>query len=317
MSERGTAMQGREPQAAFLFPGQGSQRAGMGRDVYESWGQARAVFDEVSLAAGLDVAAACFDASGQALRSTGAAQPALLAVELACAAVLTRSGVEPAAVAGHSVGEFAAWTVSGAMGRADTARLVARRGRLMEEAAQARPGSMAAILGMDAAQVGQLCRDTSAAGTVVPANFNCPRQVVISGESAAVLEVVQVAIQRGAKARPLAVAGGFHSPLMGEAAERFAEALGEVEVFDPAVPVAANATADWVRDAAQVKAAAAAQMTSPVLWEGCVRRLLDRGVRRFYEVGPGNVLAGLLKRIDARAEVVSAGEANALRRIIG
>ncbi|UCH33518.1 MAG: ACP S-malonyltransferase [Armatimonadota bacterium] len=302
---------------AFLFPGQGSQRPGMGRDVYERWEAARAVFDEVSQAAGFDVAAACFEESGQTLESTAAVQPAMLAVELGCAAVLDEAGVEPAAAAGHSLGEFAAWTVCGAMTRADVASLVALRGRAMEEAAQRRPGAMAAILGLEHADVEAVCADASGAGVVVLANFNCPGQVVISGDRAAVQEAIRLAARRGGKARALPVAGAFHSPLMAPAAERFAEALGEVKVFDPAPPAAANATGDWVRSAAEVRAAAAAQMTSPVLWENCVGRLLDQGIRRFYEVGPGNVLAGLMRRIEPGAEVIPAGDDESLRRITG
>ena len=305
---------GRE--AGFLFPGQGSQHAGMGRDVYDAWPQARAVFDEVSRTAGFDLRAACFEESGRPLESTAVAQPALLAVELSCAEVLTRAGVEPAAVAGHSLGEFAAWSICGAMDRGQVAALVAQRGRLMAEAAHERPGSMAAILGLDPQEVTELCQRASRAGVVTPANFNCPGKVVISGEMAAVQLAVQLAGERGAKGRMLPVAGGFHSPLMARAAERFAPALGEVNALDPGVPVAANATGDWVRSVAAVKAAAAAQMTSPVLWENCVRKLLGAGIRRFYEVGPGNVLAGLVRQIDASAEVIAAGDAEALKQIV-
>lgn len=308
--------------AAFLFPGQGSQRPGMGRDVYDTWSAARAVFDQVSEAAGFDVAAACFQesagapAAGRALESTASAQPALLAVELSCAEVLKQSGVEPAAVAGHSLGEFAAWAVCGAMERADVARLVAYRSRLMEQASERHPGSMAAILGLGASEVEELCREGGEAGVVTPANFNCPGQVVISGEKAGVQLAMRLAAERGAKARLLAVAGGFHSPLMAEAAERFAEAVGEVNAFDPGVPLVANATGDWVCTADGVREAIARQMTGPVLWEACMRKLLGAGVRRFCEVGPGNVLAGLLKRIDATAHTVPAGDAGALRRIL-
>jgi len=302
--------------AAFLFPGQGSQRPGMGRDVYESWQACHAVFDEVSRAAGFDVRAACFEESGRALESTAVTQPALLAVELSCAQVLRDAGVQPAAVAGHSLGEFAAWAVSGALAQADVARLVAHRGRLMEQAAQEHPGAMAAVMGLETPDVVQLCREAARQGVVVPANFNCPGQVVISGEKAAVQVAMQLASKRGAKTQLLPVAGGFHSPLMAEAAERFAVALGEVNALDPAVPAVANATGDWVRSAGEVTTAAANQMISPVLWESCMRKLLDAGLRRFYEVGPGNVLARLVKRIDAAAQVTAAGDADALRRAV-
>ncbi|HUT75874.1 MAG TPA: ACP S-malonyltransferase [Armatimonadota bacterium] len=303
--------------AAFIFPGQGSQRAGMGRDVCQTWEQAREVFDQVSRATGFDVAEACFEQSGRALESTAVAQPALLAVELACAAVLRRGGVRPAAVAGHSLGEFAAWVACEAIEQADAARLVALRARVMERAASDRPGAMAAILGLEAAQVEELCRQAARAGVVVPANFNAPGQVVISGEKEAVQLAARLAGERGAKTRWLAVAGGFHSPLMAPAAERFAAALGEVNASEPQVPVAANATGELVRTADEVRAAAAAQMTGAVRWESCVRRLLSLGLRRFYEVGPGNVLAGLVRRIEPAAEVVAAGDADSLRRIVG
>jgi [acyl-carrier-protein] S-malonyltransferase len=202
------------------------------------------------------------------------------------------------------------------MAQADVARLVAQRGRLMEQAAQKHPGAMAAVMGLESPDVAALCREAARQGVVVPANFNCPGQVVISGEKAAVEAAMQLAAQRGAKTRLLEVAGGFHSPLMAQAAERFAVALGEVSVSDPAVPVVANATGDWVRSAAEVNTAAGNQMMSPVLWESCMRKLLDAGLRRFYEVGPGSVLAGLLKRMDTAAQVIAAGGADALRRAV-
>jgi [acyl-carrier-protein] S-malonyltransferase len=303
-------------QAAFLFPGQGSQRAGMGQDVHRAWPEARAVFAEISAAAGFDVAAACFDASGTDLQSTAVAQPALLAVELSCAEVLRLAGVGPAAVAGHSLGEFAAWAVSGAIARADMASLVVQRGRLMEKEAVEHPGAMAAILGLGAVEIEDICGEAARAGIVVPANLNCPGQVVISGETSAVEVAMRLAQDRGARARALPVAGAFHSPLMAEAAEQFAECIQQVAAVDPKVPVVANATAEWVTTAAELKSAAAAQMTSPVLWESGMRRLLDKGINKFYEVGPGNVLSGLLRRIDPSARVVPAGDAESLRRIV-
>lgn len=301
---------------AFLFPGQGSQRPGMGRDLYDRWAQARAIFDDVSRVAGGDIAAACFEESGRALESTAVAQPALLAVELSCLAVLRDAHVRPAAVAGHSLGEFAAWAACGALEQSDVIRLVVIRARLMEQAAGARPGAMAAIIGLETVQVERVCREASGVGLVVPANFNGPGQVVISGETAAVEAAMRFAMQRGAKARLLPVAGAFHSSLMSEAAERFARALGEVNAFGPAAPAVANATGDWVKTAADVRAAAAAQMTSPVRWESCMRKLLERGIRRFCELGPGSVLAGLTRRMDSSVKVMPADSADGLKQIM-
>lgn len=303
-------------EAAFLFPGQGSQHPGMGRDVYDCWAASREVYDEVSRAAGFDVRGACFDIEGVGLQSTAIAQPSLLAVELSCAQVLLDAGVRPVAVAGHSLGEFAAWAVSEAIRRADVASLVARRGQLMEKEAAEHPGTMAAILGLDARDIEDVCGEAARAGVVVPANLNCPGQVVISGEPAAVRLAARLAGERGGKARFLPVAGAFHSPLMAEAAETFAECIQEMAAFDPTVPVVANATAEWVATATEVKGAAAAQMTSPLLWEASMRKLLDKGINKFYEVGPGNVLGGLLRRIDPSAQAVPAGDAASLRRIL-
>ena len=297
---------------AFLFPGQGAQRVGMGRALCERFAASRRVFEEVNAALGMDLSALCFEGPEEELRRTVNAQPALLTVSVAALRALEARGVSGSFAAGHSLGEFSAWVASGALALADALPLVRLRAEVMDKAATQAPGAMAAVIGLEEEHVARICQLASSLGTVVPANFNAPDQVVISGGQAAVQRAGELAVEAGAKVVPLSVSGAFHSPLMAAAAEQFAEAVEKVKLATPRMPVAANATADLVRTEGQVRAAMAAQMTSPVLWRRSMERLRAEGARRFLEIGPGKVLAGLMRRIAPGAQVVSVEEPGAV-----
>jgi [acyl-carrier-protein] S-malonyltransferase len=300
---------------AFVFPGQASQRAGMAAALLGEVQGAAALFREAGEVLGLDLAAACTQGDDALLTRTDIAQPALLTTCCAWLAGLRARGVKASLLAGHSLGEFSAWVGAGVVVFREAVRLVRRRGELMEEAGRRRPGGMVAILGLPDEQVLALCEGARAAGVVVAANFNCPGQVVVSGEAAA-LEAVKRATQAaGGKTIGLRVSGAFHSPLMEDAALAFAGLVKDLPLCDPEVPVVANATAEVVTTAEGVRAAMAAQMTSPVLWTDSVRRMIGMGVRRFVEVGPGQVLTGLVRRISADVQTFTVGAPEALAAV--
>jgi [acyl-carrier-protein] S-malonyltransferase len=297
---------------AFVFPGQGAQTVGMGRDLFENSPAARAAFAAVDAACGFSVSALCFDGPDERLKETRFTQPALYAVHVAALAACREAGLEPDAVAGHSIGEYAALVAAGALSVDDGARLVALRGAAMARAGAASPGTMAAVLGLDADTVRAVCAATT--GVVVPANDNAPGQIVISGQSDAVAAASVALKAAGAKrVLPLAVSGAFHSPLMEPAAHELRAALTTASVHDPALPVVANITADFVGTAAQVRENLAAQVAGPVRWVESVQRLAAAGVAEFVECGPGSVLAGLIKRIAPEAVTWSAGDTAAVR----
>jgi [acyl-carrier-protein] S-malonyltransferase len=289
---------------AFIFPGQGSQAVGMGRDLYDSSPAARAVFDLADATLGLPLAQLCFEGPEEALTLTENAQPALLTMSVALLAALAGGleairpfvARESAAVAGHSLGEYSALVAAGALDFATALRLVRRRGELM---AAAREGGMAAILGLDEAALEQACRLASGAGDeVVIANYNAPGQLVISGAAAAVERASALAKELGAKrVVPLKVSAAFHSPLMRPAAEGLRPAIEQADVAEACVPVVANVTAAPLRQANELRAELIAQVTAPVRWIASVQYLAAAGADTFVEVGPGTVLAGLVKRI--------------------
>lgn len=302
------------PKLAFVFPGQGAQAVRMGHDLYEHSSAARAAFEAVDAACGFSVSALCFDGPDAALKETRNTQPALFAVSVAALAACREGGLEPAAVAGHSIGEYAALVAAGALSVSEGAKLVAARGAAMADAAAARPGTMAAVLGLDPATVAEACRMVNSVGVVVPANLNAPGQVVISGETNAVAEVTNLLKEKGAKrVLPLAVSGAFHSPLMEPAAEMMAKALADAVVEDPNLPIVANVTADYERTAAEVRANLTAQVAGPVRWTETIERLVADGYTTFIECGPGSVLAGLIKRIAPDAVTCSVGDTASLR----
>jgi [acyl-carrier-protein] S-malonyltransferase len=292
----------------FLFPGQGSQLVGMGRDFAEALPWARDLYSLASEMLGFDLADVCFNGPEEALRQTRATQPALVVHGVIAARLLREKGIVPALAAGHSLGEYSALIACGALSFEDGLALVRERSRLMSEAGSKHPGAMAAIVGLRAAEVEAACREAADAGPVQPANFNSPDQTVISGSREAVAKAMEIAKAKGAKrAIELAVSGAFHSPLMDGAARDFEPLVRGTAFRKPAFPVVQNATAAAADDPAAMREAASAQMTHSVRWVETVQAMIGAGVTTFYEAGPGRVLAGLVKRIDGNAAVIPCG----------
>lgn len=304
----------------LLFPGQGSQKPGMGRDLAEAFPSARSVYDAVDSAIGVSVSSLSFDGPADELTLTHNAQPALLAHGAAVWAVVRdRLAGSVRATAGHSLGEFTAYHAADALDVAVAARVVRRRGELMLESGRARPGTMAAIIGEPSPSIEEICAQaTSGSELVVPANYNAPGQVVISGDAAAVERASALARAAGAKlAVPLNVSGAFHSPLMAPAAAGLAEALAGVPFADPRVPVYANVDARPVRDRSRAAALLTAQLTAPVRWADVVRHLVaDFPHAVFVEMGPGAVLTGLVKKIARTAITRTCGTVADVDRLL-
>jgi len=281
---------------AFMFPGQGSFEPGMGRDIAEAEPEAMAVFDAGSKASGLDLRRICFAGSHEELMETDVQQPALVTTCLAINAALRSRGVKPDFVVGHSVGEFSALGAAGSIGLSDAIALVRERGLAMAAAARERPGSMAAILGLADEVVETLCKKIH---NVWPANYNCPGQLVISGETPAVDECCSEAQHEGARrAVRLRVSGAFHSPLVAHAAERLRPAIDRIDFKIPTAAFMSTVTAK-LEDVQRYRTLLLEQLTAPVRFTQAASELIGHGVTTFVEVGPGNVLSGLLKRIDS------------------
>jgi [acyl-carrier-protein] S-malonyltransferase len=296
----------------LLFPGQGAQYLGMGRDLAERFPAARDIFERADLALGAPLTRIMWEGPEEELTATHNAQPAILTHSVAARAAVLDRLPSVSLGAGHSLGEFSAYVAAGAIAFEDAVRAVRRRGELMYQCGQERPGTMAAILGLGDEAVEAVCREASTeGGDCVPANFNGPGQVVISGDEAAVRRAMELAREAGAKrALPLNVSGAFHSPLMALAEAGLQEHLMGIVLSPVAFPVVSNVTASPVRDPEEARRLLGEQLTSPVRWTASMRTMVDSGVRRFMELGPGTVLAGLMKRIEREAEVVSVGTAD-------
>ncbi len=297
------------PKLAFVFPGQGSQTVGMGRDLHDGLLVARDAFERVDVATGFSVSELCFVGPEERLKETKNTQPALYAVSVAALAACREAGLVPGAVAGHSVGEYAALYAAGSFDLETGARLVAARGEAMAIAATQYPGAMAAVLGLEPDAVALACADVNNVGVVVPANFNSPGQVVVSGESAAVTAVSELLKTRGAKrVLPLAVSGAFHSPLMEWAAVELRGVFADATILAPTLPIIANISAEYETTPDEIRVNLSAQVAGPVRWTETIQRLAADGFTTFIECGPGTVLAGLIKRTAPDAVTYSVGD---------
>lgn len=302
--------------SAFLFPGQGSQYVGMGKELCEVVPECTRWFDEASDVIGVDLKGLCFTGPEDDLRQTRNTQPALY-VKSYAAWTAVKDALSADYVAGHSLGEYSALAAAGALSFQDGLRAVRKRGELMWDSGVKRPGTMAAVLGLDEAQVQALCEAASAAGLVQPANLNCPGQVVVSGEVAGVERAVELAPEHGAKkAMVLNVSGAFHSALMEDAQAELAEFLNGIEIRDAEIPVVANVSARPVTAAADLRRNLVDQMTSPVRWEESIRFLLAENVTEFYEIGAGRVLRGLLRSVDRAAKCTSIGTGSSVTELL-
>ncbi len=294
---------------AFVFPGQGAQKVGMGKSLAENFPVCRDAFAEADAALGESLSTLCFEGPDERLLLTENTQPAILAMSVAVLRLVESRGVRASFAAGHSLGEYAAHVAAGTLSFADALRTVRRRGRYMQEAVPVGEGAMAAILGLDAETVSSACAETmtALAGRVVsPANLNAPGQVVIAGHADAVAKASERAKELGAKrAIPLAVSAPFHCALMKPAEDRLAPELRALPTSDPKIPVVANVDAEPKRDAGAAIEALIRQVSSPVRWEQVVQRLIAEGATTFVELGPGSVLAGLIKKINRGVNVMS------------
>lgn len=305
-----------EKKVAYVFPGQGSQSVGMGKDLYEALDSVKALFKQADDAISFPISGLCFEGPEEELRKTVNAQPALVLVSIACltaAQELAGKALPPAEfMAGHSLGEYTALAAAGVVDFATAVYLSRERGRLMYDAGLKEPGTMAAVLGLEQAVVEEICRQ---AGVAI-ANVNCPGQLAISGSAGNIARASEMAKAKGAsRVVPLQVSGAFHSPLMQPAVEGMQTVLSKVSFRDPAVPIIANVTAEPLTYGTQIKGELLKQLTSPVQWQRSVEYMLGKGTKAFYEIGPGKVLAGLIRRINRETEIENLGDLASIKAL--
>ncbi len=302
----------------FIFPGQASQYVGMGKDLYEKYEIAKKLFDAANEIVEFDLKAICFEGPEEELKQTYVTQPAIFVHSVIVNHILQEQGMQPQGVAGHSLGEYSALVAAGSLTFEQGLRLVQKRGRLMFESGKKNPGTMAAIIGLNEEQVNQLCEQLSDKGVIQPANFNSPGQIAISGDVQAVRAAIEVAKEMGArKAVELVVSGAFHSPLMNDARLGLQEALEKTDFKDAQVPVYSNVTAAPVTDKEEIRQLLFRQLTSPVLWQKSMENMIGDGFDRFFEIGPGKVLTGLLKRINRQVPCQPIGTVEDINKLGG
>jgi len=302
---------------AYVFPGQGSQKVGMGHDLYHNFPAAKAAFEQADEALGFPLSRLCFEGPEDELRRTINAQPALVMVSQACLQAVqdvSSNGLPPAAfVTGHSLGEYTALVVAGVLDFTTVVYLARERGRLMYEAGLAEPGGMVAVIGLDEASLAQVCEETN----TWLANVNCPSQLVISGAQENLTKAAELAKARGAKRTiPLAVSGAFHTPLMQSAARGMSEVLDTISFNDPVIPIVANTTAEPMTNAHEIKAELLRQLCQGVQWQRSIEYMVSDGVNTFMEIGPGEVLSGLIKRINTDVETISIGDVPSIKNLV-
>ena len=302
---------------AFLFPGQGSQAVGMGKELAEKYPIARQTFDEADDALGYKLSQLCFEGPEEKLRMTEITQPAILTASIAAWRVLNEKGLTPSFAAGHSLGEYSAYVAAGTITFADAVRTVRNRGKYMQEAVPVGVGAMAAILGMDLEKVTGVCSDASEGEVCEPANINSPEQIVISGHASAVERATKLADERGAKrAKLLPVSAPFHCSLMKPAQDRLANDLRSIKFETPGIPVVCNVDAVPLGDADRNRDALVRQVTQSVKWDQSMRLLVAKGIQMFVEVGPGKVLCGLMRQIDRSKTCVNVGDEASLQKTL-
>lgn len=301
---------------AFVFPGQGSQYVGMGKDLWANFDEVKALYEEASETLGYDVKELSFNGPQEELNKTFCTQPCILTASIAAYKLLKANSIMPYVMAGHSLGEYSAIVAAGAISFKDAVILSEKRGMFMQEAVPAGKGLMAAIIGLDRQKVDDICLSAES-GYVSPANYNSPGQIVIAGEKGAVEEAMKLAKSAGAKrVLALSVSAPSHCTLMAEASNRLAELLDTIEIKDPEVPIVNNADAMVLTGAGRIKTSLIKQLNSPLLWEDSVRNMLDTGIDTFIEVGPGKVLSGLIKRINPSVRLYNVEDTASLNRTL-
>ncbi|MCH7559476.1 MAG: ACP S-malonyltransferase [Planctomycetes bacterium] len=312
----------RQLKTAFLFPGQGAQVVGMGAEIAQSFPVAAEVFEKANDIVGFDLSRVCFEGPLEQLNSTTISQPAIFVTSVAILEVLktnpAASSINADVTAGLSLGEYTALYAAGLISFKDGLVLVQKRGQAMQAAADATDGTMVSIIGLDEENVRQLCTEAAEGELLVPVNFNCPGQVVVSGSKSACKRAEQLAEKYGAiKAVPLEVAGAFHTEMMSSAAEVLKEALSDCEISEPSeIKTIANINAEYYESSQKIAEGLIKQLTCPILWQKCMERLLTDGLEKFYEIGPGRILTGLMRRINRKIKVVNVSTLQAMEELL-
>ena len=301
---------------AFVFPGQGSQYVGMGKDLYDNFEEVKEIYKTASDALGYDVAELSFNGPENELNKTFRTQPCLLTAGYAAFKIISAKGITPFCVAGHSLGEYTAVTAAGVISFTDAVKLTGKRGKYMQESVPEGTGLMAAIIGLDRDAIKSVCGSVKS-GYAAPANYNCPGQIVIAGEKNAVEEAIELAKNAGAKrAIPLAVSAPSHCALMKDASEKLAALLNNTQLHSAQIPVVNNADAAFLRDPQEIKSSLVRQLNQPLLWEDSVKAMVENGVDTFIEVGPKKVLSGLIKRIDGNVKIFNVEDTKSLNETV-